>query len=78
MQVPSEQEYAMMLGRLQNTMIFACQSLAELAGSDETGNLLLKLAKILERVGNDENDPVPRDLPSQRDRLADLPDPSGG
>jgi hypothetical protein len=65
----------MMLGRLQNTMIFACESLAELAGSDETGKLLLKLAKILERVGNDENDPVPRSLPGPNDRLAALPDP---
>lgn len=56
----------MMLRRLQDTMIFACQSVAKLAGSDDdTGNLLRKLAEILESVGNDENDPVPRELPSQ-------------
>ena len=76
MQLPSEQEYVRMLGRLQNAMIFSCQSLADLAGGDETGRLLRKLARILERIGNDQNDPVPEDLPGPNDRLPDLPDPS--
>lgn len=74
MQVPSEQEYGKMLGRLEDAMIFSCQSLLELAGSDDAGRLLRRLAKILERIGNDENNPVPEDLPGPNDKLADLSD----
>jgi hypothetical protein len=77
MKLPSEAEYAQMLGRLQNVMAFAAEELEQLAGGARPGlsdkaaeNLssrLRDLARLMFRIGNDENDPVPADLPSIAD-----------
>ena len=75
MRLPSEAEYAQMLGRLQNVMAFAAEELEQLATGVRPGlsdaaaanisSRLRNLARtVMFRVGNDENDPVPADLPS--------------
>lgn len=78
MNLPTEAEYAQMLGRLQNVMAFAAEELEQLANavrpgiSDQSADIvasrLRKLARdVMFRVGNDPNDPVPTDLPSIAD-----------
>ena len=69
MKVPNEAEYARMLGRLQNVMAFAAEELEELAdlSADNVSTRLRNLARVMFRIGNDENDPVPADLPSIAD-----------
>ena len=87
MKLPNEAEYAQMLSRLQNVMAFAAEELETLARgvkpglSDKAANnvttRLVNLAKgVMFRVGNDENDPVPRDLPSITDPDANPDVPS--
>lgn len=77
MKLPNETEYAQMLGRLQNVMAFAAEELEQLANgvrpglsdraADNVTSRLRKLARVMFRVGNDENDPVPEGLPSIAD-----------
>ena len=77
MKLPNEAEYAQMLGRLQNVMAFAAEELEQLANgvrpglsdnaADDVTTRLRNLAKVMFRIGNDENDPVPGDLPSIAD-----------
>lgn len=77
MKLPSEAEYAQMLGRLQNVMAFAAEELEQIANgvipglsdkaADNISSRLRNLARLMFRIGNDENDPVPADLPSIAD-----------
>ncbi|HSE16585.1 MAG TPA: hypothetical protein VLB46_06005 [Pyrinomonadaceae bacterium] len=77
MKLPNEAEYAQMLGRLQNVMAFAAEELEQLANGVTPGlsnraaenvtSRLRSLARVMFRIGNDENDPVPTDLPSIAD-----------
>ena len=77
MKLPNETEYAQMLGRLQNVMAFAAEELEQLANgvrpglsdraADNVTSRLRNLARVMFRVGNDENDPVPEGLPSIAD-----------
>ena len=87
MKLPNEAEYAQMLGRLQNVMAFAAEELEQLANgvgpglSDQAADnvtfRLRKLARdVMFRIGNDPNDPVPRDLPSIADPDANPDVPS--
>jgi len=74
MRLPSELEYAQMLGRLQNVMGFAAEELEQLANgmkpglstaaADNVTSRLRDLARVMFRIGNNEDDPVPADLPS--------------
>ena len=74
MKFPTETEYAQMLGRLQNVMAFAAEELEQLANGapDNISSRLRDLARVMFRIGNDANDPVPVDLPS----IADTPTPN--
>ena len=77
MKLPNEAEYAQMLGRLQNVMAFAAEELEQLANgakpglsdraADNVSSRLRNLARLMFRIGNDENDPVPVGLPSIAD-----------
>lgn len=78
MRVPTETEYAEMLGRLKNVMDFASEEIETLrtgigaglsaaAAEDINRRLLRLLTDVTFRVGNDENDPVPAGLPSIAD-----------
>lgn len=65
--IPNEQAYIAMLNRLEDAMRHSCEELADVAASVQGANSdaslrLLKLAKTLERIGNDPNDPVPSDI----------------
>jgi hypothetical protein len=78
MDLPTLKEYAAMLGRLQNTMAWVSEEVENLApgtGSDEIATRLRDLLHcVFFRIGNDENDPVPKDLPS----IATTPTPGVG
>jgi hypothetical protein len=77
MKLPNEAEYAHMLGRLQDVMAFAAEELEQLANgvrpglsdiaADNVNSRLRNLARVMFRIGNDENNPVPTDLPSIAD-----------
>ena len=82
MRLPSEVEYAQMVGRLQGVMAFAAEELEQLANglkpglsdaaaSDITSRLRSLARKVMFRIGSNEDDPVPADLPS----IADTPTP---
>jgi hypothetical protein len=84
MQLPTFEEYTTMLGRLLNTMAWVSEELESLAtgvdqgpneNADEIATRLRDLAHCVSfRVGNDENDPVPKDLPD----IASTPTPEVG
>jgi hypothetical protein len=84
MQLPDFQEYAAMLGRLQDTMAWVSEEIENLAtginvgmkeNADEIATRLRDIAQCVSfRVGNDENNPVPKDLPS----IATTPTPEVG
>jgi hypothetical protein len=70
MELPGFEEYAAMLGRLQNTMAWVSEEVEDLASgvdqglkenADEIATRLRDLAHCVSfRVGNDDNDPVPK------------------
>jgi len=78
MTLPSFEEYAALLGRLQNTMAWVSEEVENLAtgvDSDEIATRLRDLAHcVFFRIANDENDPVPKDLPD----IATTPTPEVG
>jgi hypothetical protein len=74
MRLPNEDEYVQMLGRLQDVMAFAAEELEQLANGVKPGlsnaaaenvcSRLRSLARgVMFRIGNDEDNPVPTDLP---------------
>ena len=82
MPLPTENEYAQMLGRLQDVMAFVAEELEQVANGVRAGlsataadNVTSRLRKLVRtvifRVGNEENDPVPADLPT----IANTPTP---
>jgi hypothetical protein len=74
MKLPNELECAQMLDRLQNVMGFAAEELEQLASGVKPGlstaaannvtSRLRDLARVMFRIGNNEDDPDPADLPS--------------
>jgi hypothetical protein len=82
MTLPSFEEYAAMLGRLQNTMAWVSEEVEDLAtgvdlkeNADEIATRLRDLLHcVFFRIANDENDPVPKDLPD----IATTPTPEVG
>jgi hypothetical protein len=68
MTLPSFEEYTAMLGRLQNTMAWVSEEVENLAsGLGNADEIATRLRDLLHcvffRIANDENDPVPKDLP---------------
>ena len=78
MDLPNLDEYSAMMGRLQNAMAWVSEEVENLApevGSDEIATRLRDLLHcVFFRIGNDENNPVPNDLPS----IATTPTPLVG
>jgi len=84
MELPSFEEYAAMLRRLENTMAWVSEEVENLAtgvdqglkeNADDIATRLRDLAHcVFFRVGHDDNDPVPKDLPD----IASTPTPDVG
>jgi len=78
MTLPSFEEYAAMLGRLQNTMAWVSEEVEDLVTGVESDEIATRLRDLLHcvffRIANDENDPVPKDLPN----IATTPTPEVG
>jgi hypothetical protein len=84
MELPTFQEYAAILGRLQNAMAWVSEEVENLATGVDAGlnenaaeiaTRLRDLARCVSfRIANDNHDPVPKDLPD----IATTPTPVVG
>jgi hypothetical protein len=78
MELPTLEEYAAMQDRLQNAMAWVSEEVENLASGVDSEEIATRLRDLLHcvffRIANDENDPVPKDLPS----IATTPTPGVG